>query len=324
MIKYYKNLTQNFLTLIPYITEFNILNTYSTLKGHPLRDQEKHKRLKKQMIKYIETCLAQDAKLCTDLNVKRQKIGPIEVAKHFLSLINVYRDYEKILITRNENDLKTDTDYPEYFNRKYHFQTDGYTSEHSASLYDHQVDLLFAGMAGPMRRTILEELRGFSPKNIVELGCGTGSGTEIVAKHLKDSRIIATDLSHEYISFAQKKHKLENVEFKQMNGLKLSGEFDFIYHVFLLHELPSKERRELLKKQVNSLTLTGKGVILESLQKGDIPFLDEVLDDFPKYYHEPFYKHYIENPVELELEKLGAKNIQVTKRLFSKVISFSK
>ena len=110
----------------------------------------------------------------------------------------------------------------------------------------------------------------------------------------------------------------------QMDATKIDKKFDCIYHIFLLHELPTRERNLVLKKQLQNLKPGGKGIIIESLQLGDVKFLDEVLYDFPKFYHEPFYKSYIENPVEEKLKELGAKNIKVTTRLFSKSVSFSK
>ena len=325
-LKYYKNITLNFARLIPYVSEFNLLNTYSSLRGHPLRDAEKHKRLKNKMIPYIQEGLLADAKMCAELGIENKLPNIDDIKKHFVTLSKVFFDYQEILKRRKSNKIKLEKSegYPEYYKRHFHFQTDGYMSEHSASIYDHQVDILFAGMATPMRRVILEELRSFKPKSILELGCGTGSTTKIVAEYLNDTEILATDLSHDYISFCQKQNLNKNITFQQLDATKLECRWDFIFHVFLMHELPSKERTKVLKNQINHLAKDGKGVIVESLQVGDIPFLDEVLYDFPKYYHEPFYKHYIDHSLENELANLGAKNIKVTKRLFSKCISFTK
>lgn len=47
---------------------------------------------------------------------------------------------------------------PEYLRRNYHFQTDGYFSETSADFYDTQVEVLFSGTAGAMRRLALEAI----------------------------------------------------------------------------------------------------------------------------------------------------------------------
>ena len=45
--------------------------------------------------------------------------------------------------------------YPDYYLQNFHHQTDGYLSDHSAELYDLQVDILFNGAADAMRRRIL-------------------------------------------------------------------------------------------------------------------------------------------------------------------------
>ena len=51
--------------------------------------------------------------------------------------------------------------YPDYYLQNFHHQTDGYLSEHSANLYDLQVEILFNGTADPMRRRLLAPmLRG--------------------------------------------------------------------------------------------------------------------------------------------------------------------
>src|SRR5665213_4248511 len=49
--------------------------------------------------------------------------------------------------------------YPRYYLQNFHFQTDGYLSDHSADLYDHQVEVLFGGAADAMRRQALVPLR---------------------------------------------------------------------------------------------------------------------------------------------------------------------
>jgi hypothetical protein len=63
---------------------------------------------------------------------------------------------------RNVRDLPDDVEagsYPEYYLQNFHHQTDGYLSDHSASLYDLQVEILFNGTADPMRRRVLRPSR---------------------------------------------------------------------------------------------------------------------------------------------------------------------
>ena len=49
--------------------------------------------------------------------------------------------------------------YPNYYLRNFHHQTDGYLSDFSASIYDLQVEILFNGTANPMRRRIIKPLK---------------------------------------------------------------------------------------------------------------------------------------------------------------------
>ncbi len=55
-------------------------------------------------------------------------------------------------------DIKEE-DYPKYYLQNFHHQTDGYLSDHSAEIYDLQVEILFNGTADSMRRRILSPLK---------------------------------------------------------------------------------------------------------------------------------------------------------------------
>jgi hypothetical protein len=62
---------------------------------------------------------------------------------------------------RNVRDLPTNVEtenYPDYYLQNFHHQTDGYLSDHSATLYDLQVEILFNGTADPMRRRVIKPL----------------------------------------------------------------------------------------------------------------------------------------------------------------------
>jgi hypothetical protein len=50
---------------------------------------------------------------------------------------------------------------PDYFLQNFHYQTDGYLTEHSAKLYDTQVEVLFSGSANAMRRQCLVPLSDY-------------------------------------------------------------------------------------------------------------------------------------------------------------------
>ena len=67
-------------------------------------------------------------------------------------------------IPRNINE----EDYPDYYLQNFHHQTDGYLSDHSAEIYDLQVEILFNGTADSMRRRVLSPLKTGLKKYLTE------------------------------------------------------------------------------------------------------------------------------------------------------------
>ena len=68
---------------------------------------------------------------------------------------------------------------------------------------------------------------------------------------------------------------------------------DAVTNVFLFHELPPKVRRITIRECARVLKPGGRLVILDSLQCGDRPGYDGLLELFPQNYHEPYYSSYI-------------------------------
>ena len=145
---------------------------------------------------------------------------------------------------------------PSYYQRNFHYQTDGYLSDRSAELYEHQVELLFRGGADAMRRLIVPALKlHFGDHDghglrFLELGSGTGIGTRSVARCFPEARITAVELSPPYSRFARRRFDdLERVDFVQGDASKLDfaeERFDAVYSIFLFHELPLPVREQVL------------------------------------------------------------------------------
>ena len=87
---------------------------------------------------------------------------------------------------RQVRDLPQDVEpeaFPDYYLQNFHHQTDGYFSDHSAALYDLQVEILFNGAADPMRRRLLKPIvkgleafaaRPASSLRVLDIAAGTG------------------------------------------------------------------------------------------------------------------------------------------------------
>jgi ubiquinone/menaquinone biosynthesis C-methylase UbiE len=67
---------------------------------------------------------------------------------------------------------------------------------------------------------------------------------------------------------------------------------DIATAIFLYHELPPRVRREVAAEIARVLKPDGLFVFLDSLQMGDRPGWDGLIEAFPERFHEPYYRHY--------------------------------
>lgn len=225
-----------------------------------------------------------------------------------------------------KNDINPDSvgDAPEYLSRNYHFQSDGYFSEESARIYEQQVEILFSGTAGPMRRILIQKIKeaqSFSrPLRILEIGAGVGTATIDFAKSFKFSSYVVSDVSGQYLEVAKRRLR-GSFEFVKTKAEELpfnEGEFDLVFSVYLFHELPRSVREKVLKESYRVLKKGGILATCDSIQRDDDPLLNQVLDGFPLDYHEPFYKDYTLWNATLSMETIGFSRIKSDHKLLSK------
>ena len=102
--------------------------------------------------------------------------------------------------------------FPPYYRRTFHWQTDGYFSEHSAEVYELGVELLFRGTADVMRRQVIppitrlvRETRRRRQVKLLDIGCGTGRTLHQIARTHPTMRLHGADLSPAYIKLARKR-----------------------------------------------------------------------------------------------------------------------
>jgi ubiquinone/menaquinone biosynthesis C-methylase UbiE len=220
---------------------------------------------------------------------------------------------------------------PRYYRRNFHFQTDGYLSERSAALYEHQVEMLFRGTADAMRRLILPPLKkhfgGSDGKGLrlLEVGAGTGRTTRFVRLAVPKARIIAMDMSESYLRHASRSlaHS-QRVDFLQGDGGVLpfkDGEFDGIYSVFLFHELPRQAREQSLAEARRVLKPGGFFGFVDSVQKGDKAGFDPLLTHFPVEFHEPYYRDYLEHSMEGLIRSAGFEGLEQGTGFLSKWVA---
>jgi ubiquinone/menaquinone biosynthesis C-methylase UbiE len=257
--------------------------------------------------------------------------------QHFKSLVNVFSDAVKISKRRSNKqahdfDDKKDDDFeaaPDYTKRNYHFQTNGYFSLESADLYDHQVEILFGGSSHAMRRLILPLLKKQIPNegeglHFLELGCGTGILTRFVKLTFPKAKITASDMSSSYLKKAQQNlADLQGINFIQAHAEDLpfkNETFDLVYSCYLFHELPLEARKQTLNESQRVLKPAGLWGFVDSLQEQDDHDLDWALELFPKDFHEPFYKNYIQHPVEGMVQQHSMHVLERVTGFFTKAV----
>src|SRR5262245_18207573 len=204
---------------------------------------------------------------------------------------------------------------PEYYAQDFHFQTGGYLSEDSASLYDIQVETLFMGAAGPMRRAALrpiaEVMAGRDQRQValVDVACGTGwclRQVRLGYPALASKRI---DLSRTYLEEARRNLEgLRGAELIEAAAERMplaDASADIVSCIFLYHELPPEVRRQVTAEIARILRPGGMFVFLDSLQMGDKPGWDGLLEAFPHRFHEPYYRGYAIDDLETMFAAAG-------------------
>jgi ubiquinone/menaquinone biosynthesis C-methylase UbiE len=220
----------------------------------------------------------------------------------------MFADLPEAYARRSERDATTakdeasSADVPDYYAQDFHFQTGGYLTEDSASLYDVQVETLFMGAAGPMRRTALtpiaEFMRGRDQRKVtlLDVACGTGRFLRQVRLAYPAMQLKGLDLSQPYLDEAARQLKgLRGAELIKAPAERMpliDASVDIVTSIFLFHELPPEVRRAVAAEVARVLKPNGLFVFIDSLQMGDKPGWDGLLEAFPERFHEPYYRHY--------------------------------
>lgn len=222
---------------------------------------------------------------------------------------------------------------PDYYCRNFHYQTDGYLSEHSARLYDQQVDVLFMGCADLMRRQALASIAGFLDRHpgeavLLDIGCGTGRFLDSILDSFPRLRAAGVDLSLPYLAEAA---RLLSPRRKALllRGLAedlpiASGSIDVITCVYLLHEVPAGVRERIAGEMARVLRPGGRLVIVDSLQNGDRPDWGRLLAGFPKSFHEPYYADYAATDLTALFTAAGLQRAGGELAFLSKILVFDK
>jgi ubiquinone/menaquinone biosynthesis C-methylase UbiE len=223
---------------------------------------------------------------------------------------------------------------PRYYLQNFHFQSGGWMTDDSAERYDTQVEVLFNGTANAIRRQALPQLREmFAGRDqrklrLLDIGCGTGRFLDSVKQVWPRLPTVGLDMSEAYIRHAQRELKRWSwIRFivGKAEAIPLpDNSQDAVASIFLFHELPPKMRRVVLNECARVLKPGGRLVLIDSVQRGDRPDYEGMLDLFPKNYHEPYYESYTREDFGELGAACGLTHIRTVNAFVSKVMVFDK
>jgi ubiquinone/menaquinone biosynthesis C-methylase UbiE len=223
--------------------------------------------------------------------------------------------------------------YPAYYRRTFHWQTDGYFSDHSAELYELGVELLFRGTADVMRRQIIPPVTravraaaaaGAGPLRLLDVACGTGRTLHQLAVTHPALRLYGVDLSPAYVRLARRRlADVAEVALAVENAEALpfaDAAFDVVTSVYLFHELPRNARRNVVREMFRVVRPGGMVVIEDSAQLSESAEIANALHAFPGEFHEPFYADYLEDDLAGLLREVGFEIESARSEFVSKVV----
>ena len=194
--------------------------------------------------------------------------------------------------------------------------------------------MLFNGTANATRRQALVPLHEiFAGRDqrcirLSDVGCGTGRFMDCLKQVWPRLPVLGLDMSEAYVVEANRYLKRWCwLQLIVANGESIPVENetqDAITSIFMFHELPAKVRRRIFREFARVLKPGGRLVIVDSLQLGDEPDYDGMLELFPQNYHEPYYGSYLEEDFKTIAAAWGLTHTRDVNAFVSKVMVFDK
>jgi ubiquinone/menaquinone biosynthesis C-methylase UbiE len=219
--------------------------------------------------------------------------------------------------------------YPTYYRQNFHYQSGGWFTPDSARRYEDQVETLFAGAAGPMRRRALSLLaqawrgRDHRGLRVLDLACGSGAFLGDLQRTFPRAQLAGLDLSAAYLSEARRRSGVDGMVQAPAERLPFAdASLDAVTCIYLFHELPPRVRPQVAAEIARVLKPGGLLALADSVQAGDEPELARMLQSFPAYFHEPYYSSYQDTDLPALFADAGMSLVDADKAFLTKAWLF--
>ena len=197
-----------------------------------------------------------------------------------------------------------DVSYPDYYQRDFHGIKDGYLSPVAPVTYD----AITAFASSPNENWLRQQLIGqisSNPKQILDLGCGTGSSTLLLKRAFPDADVIGLDLSAYMLVMANRKAQSENLAIIWRQGFAEAtafpdASFDLVTASMLFHEMPPAISQAVIKEAYRLSRPSGQFLVLDGNQQRlrKTPWLTQL-------FREPYSQQYATGSVEAWMQQAG-------------------
>ncbi|WP_107670707.1 class I SAM-dependent methyltransferase [Cyanothece sp. BG0011] len=200
--------------------------------------------------------------------------------------------------------------YPDYYTSvNYHGIKNGYLNPIAAMTYDVITPLATLPSEQWLRQCLLNTITA-KPKNILDLGCGTGTNTINLKKRFPNAVVTGLDLSPYMLIIAEKKCKKNQQEILWKQGLAEATEissffYDLITISLLFHEVPNTISQAILQESLRLLKANGQLIILDANQNRLRHF-----KWLTQLFREPYSFTYAQGNIREWLEKIGFQAIK--------------
>jgi len=231
--------------------------------------------------------------------------APVDLAHAFRTAQDLFSDAREVEARRRRggrvearDEAPASAAYPPYYRQNFHYQTGGWFTPESAKRYEAQVEALFSGAAGPMRRRALSLLAkawretDHRDLRVLDLACGSGAFLADLKATFPRAKIMGLDLSPAYAAAAQARSGGPVIQASAERLPFADASLDAITCVYLFHELPPKVRPIVAREIARVLKPGGVFAFADSAQASDLPDLARLMEAFPVFFHEPYYESY--------------------------------